>query len=1060
MFLIFVSLTIFGFLGNTFSISLFFGVDFLFGSIATLIVLYFFGIAWGCIATVIAGGYTYLLWGHPYAVVIFVLETLFIGAFIHRRSQNLLLLDALYWLFLGAPAAWLFYGQVLDMNNVNTLLVILKQGINGVFNSLGATFLIACFPFEKYLNPSSKEKKLVAFRDILFSTMVALVLIPIICIMIADGRKDLKHMKEKTETEINELSYDIQRHILSWYNRHLFAVKRLAEYAEKTGTTPSKDLQESTKTIKNVFPDFHNMYVANEDATTVAFYPEINEKNESTLGISFADRDYFKSVKETMKPVVSEVFMGRGGVFNPIITISAPIIIGTQFKGYALGALNLHQIKKIILPYGEKNRRTITLIDSENRVVASSSDKLKFMEIFFVHQQKETMFLGGPLRMRLPDDEKLPEIIRYQRSSIIQNATVSKELNWQLIIEEPLAPQQHLLFLGYIWHFSMAAFLIVCSFIVAGFLSKLFTQPLVALAKVTKDLHSGDQIADPKDIKWPQTAVSDIQALCTNFQSLIIDLDHTLKELRSKSADLSEKIDHLQATKNALRESREKYRRLFEMDSDALFLIKNDTGEIIEINKAATLTYGYNRDELLQMKNVDVSVEPEETSLATAMRRNNVPVRYHRKKDGTIFPVEIKATHFNWYGEDVHLAAIRDISFRIMAEREKKDLETKLNRAYKMELIGTLAGGVAHDLNNILSGMINYPELLLIQLSEDSPLRPNIEKMKKTGLKAAAIVSDLLTLARGSMIQKNTLDFNEILSEYLNSPEYLMLKQYHPNTEIEVDTAADLLNIEGSSVHLSKMIMNLISNAAEAMPDGGPVTIATKNEYVDFTKSGYDTVAKGEYVTFSVTDTGIGIPREDLERIFEPFFTKKKLGRSGTGLGMSVVWNTVKDHGGYIDINSAEGQGTTIKIFFPVSKKEIIAYSDHFLIEDYIGKGESILVVDDVAEQREIASEMLKKLGYSVSAVSSGEAAVAFLKSNTADLLILDMIMDPGIDGLDTYKKIIEFRPGQKAIIVSGFSETDRVAEAQALGASQYLKKPYSIEKMGKTIKLALYGQH
>ena len=208
------------------------------------------------------------------------------------------------------------------------------------------------------------------------------------------------------------------------------------------------------------------------------------------------------------------------------------------------------------------------------------------------------------------------------------------------------------------------------------------------------------------------------------------------------------------------------------------------------------------------------------------------------------------------------------------------------------------------------------------------------------------------------------------------------------------------------------------------MPEGGLLTVSTENRYVDRSIRGYNDVKQGDYVVLTVSDTGTGIDPDDIEKIFEPFYTKKKMGRSGTGLGMAVVWGTVKDHNGYIDVQSTEGKGTTFTLYFPVTRKSVEERSE-MSIKDYMGKGEAILVVDDVEEQRKTASDMLRELGYSVAMVSSGEEAVEYLKTNKADLLLLDMIMDPGIDGLDTYKRIIEIHHGQKAIIASGFSETD-----------------------------------
>jgi len=398
------------------------------------------------------------------------------------------------------------------------------------------------------------------------------------------------------------------------------------------------------------------------------------------------------------------------------------------------------------------------------------------------------------------------------------------------------------------------------------------------------------------------------------------------------------------------------------------------------------------------------------------------------------------------------LVILNDITKRLQAEEEKKKLEGQLQRAQKMEAIGTLAGGVAHDLNNILGGLVSYPELLLLQLPEDSPLRKPIQTIQKSGEKAAAVVQDLLTLARRGVVVTEVVNLNDAIADYLKSPEHEKLQTYHPGVHIETHLKKDTLNILGSSTHLSLTVMNLVSNAAEAMPEGGKLTLSTENRYIDRPISGHDDVKEGDYVVLTISDTGTGIPPGDMEKIFEPFYTKKKMGRSGTGLGMAVVWGTVRDHNGYIDLQSTEGKGTTFTLYFPVTREKLPEDKSSLPIESYRGNGESILIVDDVEEQRDTASGMLKELGYSVVSVSSGEEAVEYLKTNKVDLLLLDMIMDPGMDGLDTYKKILEIHPGQKAIIASGFSETDCVTEVQSLGAGAYIRKPFFLEKIGLAV--------
>jgi signal transduction histidine kinase len=281
---------------------------------------------------------------------------------------------------------------------------------------------------------------------------------------------------------------------------------------------------------------------------------------------------------------------------------------------------------------------------------------------------------------------------------------------------------------------------------------------------------------------------------------------------------------------------------------------------------------------------------------------------------------------------------------QILDITERKKLEEQLQRAQKMEAIGTLAGGVAHDLNNVLSGIVSYPELLLMKMTEDSPLRKPLLTIQKSGRKAAAIVEDMLTLTRRGVAITEVAALNNIISEYLNSPEYKKLKSFNPDVKLETKLEPNLLNIMGSSVHLSKTIMNLVSNAAEAMPDGGTILISTENRYLDRPVKGYDHVKEGDYVIFSISDKGTGIAPDDIEKIFEPFYSKKKMGRSGTGLGMAVVWGTVKDHNVYIDIQSTQGKGTTVKLYFPATRIKPPEKEAEFSIEKYMGRGKKFLL--------------------------------------------------------------------------------------------------------------------
>ncbi len=512
-----------------------------------------------------------------------------------------------------------------------------------------------------------------------------------------------------------------------------------------------------------------------------------------------------------------------------------------------------------------------------------------------------------------------------------------------------------------------------------------------------------------------------------------------------------------------LQDSEREYRDLVE-NANSIIMRRDVRGQITFFNEFAQKFFGYQENEILGKNFEDtvlkgnVSARLEFNQLVSSLQNNpeknvisenETPLKSGRQAWITWTYKAI----FDSHGQLNEMLCIgNDITELKNAGIEKAELEARLQRAQKMEAIGTLAGGVAHDLNNILSGIVSYPELLLMDLPADSRLRKPISTIQKAGERAAAIVQDLLTLARRGVISTKVINLNTIIGEYLKSPECDQIRGYHPNVKIDYLPDKSLLNISGSSVHLTKTIMNLVNNAAEATTGSGEITITTRNKYVDQIINGFDKVNEGDYVVVSVTDTGIGISPKDIERIFEPFYTKKVMGKSGTGLGMAVVWGTIKDHNGYIDIQSTEGKGTTFTLYFPATRMAITSDAK-LTFTDIQGKGAKILVVDDILEQREIALEMLKKLNYSAEAVSSGKEAITYLKQYPVDIVILDMILGGEMDGLDVYRKVLEFKPKQKAIIASGYSESVRVKEAQRLGAGAYLKKPYLIEKIGKVLK-------
>ncbi len=519
------------------------------------------------------------------------------------------------------------------------------------------------------------------------------------------------------------------------------------------------------------------------------------------------------------------------------------------------------------------------------------------------------------------------------------------------------------------------------------------------------------------------------------------------KQLSTTNRQLNAQIEERKKTEEELR----KFAHIVEASCDAMALIDKEHRHILansvylrKIAAVDTDIAGVAVQDLLGRDFFDN--ELKESVLACLQGRVVHVQAMLRKEQGRTSYWSITLSPYYLNNDEIagYVIDIRDVTGQI-------EIQNRLENAQKMEAIGLLAGGVAHDLNNILSGLVSYPDMLLIGRAADDPMTKPLQTIKKSGERAAAIVQDLLTLARRNIGSETIVNLNNIIEEFIASPEQDDIVKNMAAMKIVLKLDKDLLNIRGSAVHLQKIVMNLFSNALEAMPGGGQVTLATENRYFDKEYIGYECVPAGEYTLLSIDDTGVGMSSLEIKRIFEPFYTNKILGRSGTGLGMAVVWGAIKDHKGFIDILSEPGKGTLFTMYFPI-RREALPEKKEAVLQSFMGKGEKILVVDDMEEQRILAVQILHLLGYLVDVASSGEEAVKKCREGAFDLIILDMIMPNGMDGFATYERIKTFRNVQKAIIVSGFSDSRNVQKAQEYGAGMYLKKPYTITSLAQAV--------
>ena len=524
-----------------------------------------------------------------------------------------------------------------------------------------------------------------------------------------------------------------------------------------------------------------------------------------------------------------------------------------------------------------------------------------------------------------------------------------------------------------------------------------------------------------------------------------------------------------------LDESEQRFSSLLDQAGDAILLSARD-GELVKVNRCACDVLGYDQRELmaLSLSDIDPSLSAhrldglfndlsagQDTTIESA----------HRRKDGTTFPVEIKLGLVNLQGKPHLLWLARDITERIEQEKRKAEMNARAEQAERMESLGVLAGGVAHDLNNVLGPIVALPDLVEEDFRDLGDIVPEKERAQITNtlgvisasaLRAAAVVKDLVSLTKRGSYLLAPLDINVLACDAKKAGWMDSIIKRHPDVWFNCLPADGPCMILGEDSHLSRALYNLVSNAAEAITGEGTVTVSVAQVTLDRPIVGRSVIPAGDFARIEVADTGKGIEPGDLGHVFEPFFTRKKKGeRSGSGLGLSVVYGVVNDHNGFIDVTSEPGEGTSFALHFPLHRADSGSDVEPVTVSVPHGSGR-VLVVDDEESQRFLACRCLKKLGYEADVASDGLAAVEIFSKNQKsglgspyELVVLDMIMEAGYDGLRTLREILELYPEQKVIIASGHSEDSRAKKAAELGAD-WLAKPYAHSDLAHAVQRKL----
>ena len=507
---------------------------------------------------------------------------------------------------------------------------------------------------------------------------------------------------------------------------------------------------------------------------------------------------------------------------------------------------------------------------------------------------------------------------------------------------------------------------------------------------------------------------------------------------------------------DALRESEERLRRLSDASSEAIVITDNDT--IVDANEGAVKLLGYEASELIGRGVLEL-IDPEALPLATERIRTNSEEPYESaalRKDGTVVPIAVRGKPFPYHGRTVRVTLMRDLSEERNVQEALRVSEQQLREAQKMEAIGRLAAGVAHDFNNLLTVICGNSELLLDELSDNNPGRRLTHEIMSAGTSAASLTRQLLAFSRKQVLQPRVLDLDTIVADVSKMLRRLLGEQI----DLLISTAPALGCVMADPGQLEQVIINLVLNARDAMANGGKLTIEIRNVTLDenYVRQHRGSQA-GEYVMLSVSDTGVGMDRHTRSHAFEPFFTTKEQGK-GTGLGLSTVYGIVKQSGGYIEVSSELGEGTTFKIYLPqvTTATAVARLAGDGNVERTVGS-ETILLIEDEQGVRSVVRQILERRGHTVLEAVGGDQGqlISDSLSGPIHLLLTDVVM-PNVSGREIADRIVASRPETRVLYMSGYTD-DAIGHHGVLDPGvAFIGKPFTANDLARAVREVLDG--